>query len=271
MEYFSDLEFVLWGGCRKCTASCRRHLFDGYYGLQFIRSGGICVSCEGKEPWTASGPLVFFTFPGVRFSYHTPSGSRDHLYVCFRGKRVERYLQGGLLAAGPGRKVRITDVSGFSDAVETLFRTLRRSGGSGGGSAHGEAVLQLERALLLAASQPSLRSKGSFDRKIIRSLAEEIAEDPARPWDFRDLAEEYGISVVHFRRLFARETGSPPRSFLLEQRIRHAVQLLRSTDMRIKEIACECGFGGEFYFSRQFRKRMNQSPKECRAENPGPV
>lgn len=270
MEYFSDLEFVLWGGCRKSTASCRGHLFDGYYGLQFIRSGEIYVNCEGGEPWTASGPLVFFTFPGVRFSYHTPSGSRDHLYVCFRGERVERYLQGGLLAAGPGRKVRITDVSGFSDAVEALFRILRRSGGRGG-SAHGEAVLQLERTLLLAASQPSLRPKGSFDRKIIRSLAEEIAEHPARPWDFRDIAEEYGISPVHFRRLFARETGFPPRSFLLEQRIRLAVQLLRSTDMRIKEIAYECGFGGEFYFSRQFRKRMDQSPMEYRAANSGPA
>ena len=270
MEYFSDLEFVLWGGCRSSTASCRHHLFDGYYGLQFIRSGEIHVECEGAESWTTSGPLVFFTFPGLRFSYHTPSGSRDHLYVCFRGERVGRYLLGGLLPAEPGRKVRITDVSGFSDSMTALFRILRRIGGSGT-AAHGEAVLQLERTLLLAASQPPLRSKGSFDRKIIQSLAEEIAEHPARSWDFRDIAEEYGISPVHFRRLFARETGFPPRYFLLEQRIRHAVQLLRSTDMRIKEIAYECGFGGEFYFSRQFRKRMNQSPKEYRAANPGPA
>ena len=260
MDYFSNLEFVCFGNTRKSNRINANRYFDGYYGLQFILSGEIMVDCEGSEVWQSSGPLVFFTSPGRRFTYGTPCGFRHHFFICFKGERVKQYIDGGLIPEHPGVEIPITAADELTNILEDLIRTLRRNTRT----SHGEAVLMLEKALLLVANQPENHRRRHVGAVEIRELAEKIAEHPEYEWDFRNIVREYGISEVHFRRLFVQETGSAPLHYVLLHRVHAAAGLLLSTDMRIKEIAYQCGFGGEFYFSRQFRKIMNMSPSDYR-------
>lgn len=260
MDYFDDLKFICYGNSRKnAYANCRRN-FE-YYGLQFIRSGQILVECEGCETWQDSGPLVFFTAPGRLFSYCTPEGTRDHIFICFNGERVQRYLASGLLPDSSGKKILITDAEELSSQLEALLRTLRRNTPV----AHCEAVLQLERILFQVINQPPARQEGSVNSAAVRDFARRIAEHPERRvWSLAKEAAACRISQVHFRRLFTREIGKSPQAYLLEHRLHYAAQLLLSTDMLIKEIAWASGFGGAFYFSRQFRKKLKMSPAEYR-------
>ncbi len=260
MDYFSDIDFVIFGSSRKNTTVARERFFDGYYGLQFVRSGDIFLQCDDEEPWQASGPLVFFTSPGKSFTYYTPHGSRDHFFVCFRGERVKRYLQSGLLPDVSGKKFPIVDMETFSAVTDSLLKMLRRNSAT----SHGEAVLLLEKAMLLTANQPQPQKAGIFDRKHIHDLAERIAEHPEEQWNFQHEASLCSLSDIHFRRLFTMETGMSPRHYVLHHRVSYAAALLQSTDMLIKEIAFECGFAGEFYFSRQFSRIMKESPSEFR-------
>ncbi len=260
MDYFSDLTFENSGSCRKSDSVAYNRYFEGYYGLQFIRSGEISVSCEGRESWQSRGPLVFFTAPDKLFSYCTPNGKRHHLWCCFKGERVQRYLAGGLLPSTPGVRIPIVEVDEFTAVMENLLRMIRRKTPA----AHAEAVLLLEKALMMVNCQPLAQQDGRFNRELIRELADKIAEHPEREWNFKYEAASFKLSEVHFRRLFFQETGIAPRQYVLEHRIRHAAGLLQSTSMLIKEIAFECGFGGEFYFSRQFCRIMKQSPSEFR-------
>ena len=172
MDYFSDLTFENAGSCRKSDSVARCRYFEGYYGLQFIRSGEIFVDCEGNEPWQSRGPLVFFTVPEKLFSYGTPNGTRHHLWCCFRGERVQRYLAGGLLPADPGCRIPIIKVDEFTAVMENLLRMVRRKTPA----AHAEAVLLLEKALLMVNNQPQAQQEGRFNRELIRELAEKIAE-----------------------------------------------------------------------------------------------
>lgn len=260
MDYFSDLTFENYGSCRKSNSVAHCRYFEGYYGLQFIRSGEIFVDCEGNPSWQSRGPLVFFTAPDKLFSYGTPNGTRHHLWCCFRGERVQRYLTGGLLPQNPGSRIPIIKVDEFTAVMENLLRMIRCKTPA----AHAEAVLLLEKALVMVNNQPQAPQMGRFNRELIRELAEKIAEHPEKEWDFKCEAAAFKLSEVHFRRLFFQETGVAPRQYVLEHRIRHAAGLLQSTGMLIKEIAFECGFGGEFYFSRQFCRIMKQSPSEFR-------
>ena len=84
-----------------------------------------------------------------------------------------------------------------------------------------------------------------------------------RPQGDRDPAEEarrLGVSPVHFRRLFARVTGSPPHRFLLEARLQSAARLLRTSADPLKEIAGRCGIYDEYHLSRLFRRRFGIAP-----------
>src|SRR5262249_18608792 len=56
------------------------------------------------------------------------------------------------------------------------------------------------------------------------------------------LASEFNLSKSHLQHLFKRQTGLSLGHLLVEQRLERAAQLLKSTNMRIKEIAFEVGY-----------------------------
>lgn len=264
MDYFSDLSFVCYGSLRNVRTMSLNRTFEGYYGIQFIRGGEIHVECDGITPWDDTGPLLFLTAPDRTFSYYTRGGPLDHLYICFRGERVKRYMESGLLPSDPGKKIIITAPDELFSVMESAIRLLRR--GASRPENHGKAVLLLEKALLLIRYQPPLCEGDTCRRDSLRKLAERIAEHPEEKWDFQKESAELNLSEVHFRRLFQQENGMSPLRFVLDRRIKAAELLLASTNMLIKEIAFECGFGGEFYFSRQFRKWKKISPTEYRRQ-----
>ena len=78
------------------------------------------------------------------------------------------------------------------------------------------------------------------------------------------LAEQSGLSVRHFNRLFQNTYHTSPGRYLLQYRIQKSENLLHYTNMSIAEIAYQCGFNDSNYFSRQFRKIHNISPRQYR-------
>lgn len=51
-----------------------------------------------------------------------------------------------------------------------------------------------------------------------------------------------------------------PLEYLNQIRINKAVELLRNTELSVKEVCFECGFKSSQYFSRIFKKQMKVSP-----------
>jgi AraC-like DNA-binding protein len=56
--------------------------------------------------------------------------------------------------------------------------------------------------------------------------------------------------------------GLTPIDFVQEMRIKRAVQLMKSSDYTIAEIAYQTGFNDPKYFSRSFKKHLGSSPSE---------
>ncbi|WDI41031.1 helix-turn-helix domain-containing protein [Bremerella sp. P1] len=78
------------------------------------------------------------------------------------------------------------------------------------------------------------------------------------------LTEIAGMSRRSFMRAFEEATGSTPIAYLIQLRLSRSAELLWATDKSVTEIAFEVGFNDSNYFSRQFRKRFNVSPREYR-------
>ncbi len=74
------------------------------------------------------------------------------------------------------------------------------------------------------------------------------------------LAQEAGISDVHFRNEFKRCYGLSPLSYLKQVRIQNAKQLLRSGYYTVTDVALECGFENISYFSYEFKRLTGESP-----------
>lgn len=79
-----------------------------------------------------------------------------------------------------------------------------------------------------------------------------------------DLASTTGLSVDYFSRQFKKYTGITPVEYIKSFRLAKAVEILKSQDIPISDVAVETGFGDPCYFTRQFRQTLGMSPSEYR-------
>ena len=79
------------------------------------------------------------------------------------------------------------------------------------------------------------------------------------------LAEEHGMSVYHFHRIFKEQTGRNFYDTLQSIRLQKAANLLIvNRGMSISQIAAQCGYGSHSAFIRAFSKRYGVSPTRWR-------
>ncbi|PGH40196.1 MAG: AraC family transcriptional regulator, partial [Candidatus Nephrothrix sp. EaCA] len=64
-----------------------------------------------------------------------------------------------------------------------------------------------------------------------------------------------------------KKTGYSPMVFFNRLKVQRACQYLKSSTLRINEIAYKIGIQDPFYFSRMFAKTIGISPAEYRKKN----
>ena len=77
-------------------------------------------------------------------------------------------------------------------------------------------------------------------------------------------AEVLNITPEYLSTLFKREMGMNFSVFLKEFRMKQAKRLLKSTNLKIYEIAQECGYSNSNYFTKVFKEVTGISPAEYR-------
>lgn len=79
------------------------------------------------------------------------------------------------------------------------------------------------------------------------------------------IAEQVSLSETYFSTLFKQELEQSFVKYLSGIRIERAKALLEQTDSKIFDIAIQCGFSDEAYFSRVFKKITGIAPSEWRS------
>ena len=81
-----------------------------------------------------------------------------------------------------------------------------------------------------------------------------------------EIAASIGISRGHLVRLFKQEIGLSPAQCIRNIRLDQAALMLARSDIRIQDIADDCGFENQFHFSRAFKQQYHISPRHYRDE-----
>lgn len=79
-----------------------------------------------------------------------------------------------------------------------------------------------------------------------------------------DFARNANMSVSNFNKIFTKEVGTSPKSYLTSVRLNKSLNLLRRNDFSVSEIAVKCGFSTLSHFSAAFKKSFSMSPSEYR-------
>lgn len=80
------------------------------------------------------------------------------------------------------------------------------------------------------------------------------------------LAEKFSYNTSYFSELFKTKVGQTFVQYVAELRMKHACQLLQTTELGLSDIAELTGFSNASYFSSRFKKTFQISPSEYRLE-----
>ncbi|MCI5055269.1 MAG: AraC family transcriptional regulator [Flavobacteriales bacterium] len=96
----------------------------------------------------------------------------------------------------------------------------------------------------------------SFQEVIQKNLYESL--------NLEDLAFLTNNSLSTFKRKFQSIYGTTPNKYFVSKRLEKAQNLLMASQLNIAEIAYDCGFSDESYFTKTFKKYYNITPTEFR-------
>lgn len=82
----------------------------------------------------------------------------------------------------------------------------------------------------------------------------------------KTLANHLNVNASYLSALFSEEMGISLTNYVTQCRIEHAKKLLTHSNLSVKNIALQCGFSDIHYFSRQFKKYTEMSPKIYREQ-----
>lgn len=110
----------------------------------------------------------------------------------------------------------------------------------------------------------NMEQQNNKESKTIRLIKEYIEQNYNMPLTLEMVAREVCLSPVYLSALFKTETGVGFCNYLLEVRIEHAKNLLRTTNIGIGDVAYSVGYTDARHFSKLFKKQTGINPVEYR-------
>lgn len=94
----------------------------------------------------------------------------------------------------------------------------------------------------------------------LTTVAEAAADSCTRPTSLAMLAGQAAVHPVYLARAFRRHFGQSLGAFMLQCRVRRAMDRLASTSDAISGIAMDCGFADQAHLTRLFRREVGVPP-----------
>jgi AraC-like DNA-binding protein len=105
---------------------------------------------------------------------------------------------------------------------------------------------------------------GGLGEEGIGRVLSAMHADPFHHWTVRAFAKIAGMSRSTFAEHFTRAVGEPPLRYLSRWRLTLAADLLRSSGLKVTEVAYRSGYASDAAFSRAFKAHFGYAPSEAK-------
>ncbi|WP_413026387.1 response regulator transcription factor [Paenibacillus taichungensis] len=99
---------------------------------------------------------------------------------------------------------------------------------------------------------------------VIESAKRYIEENYMLELTLTSLAEQYNYNSTYFSEIFKEAAGISFIQYVTEVRMKHAIRLLKETQLTVWDVTELTGFRSPSYFSSKFKKMFNISPSDYR-------
>ncbi|MFD2114847.1 AraC family ligand binding domain-containing protein [Paenibacillus yanchengensis] len=187
-------------------------------------------------------------------------------WVAFQGSKAKQLVQ----SAGFSEQTAVQHIAAHKEAA-LLFRYIYRSLQRDRAVAQLRSTSYLQLFLSLYMEQFTVEQSllddttVSDEQRLQQQIVHYLSSQYTEPVSIEQMAVSLGYNRAYLSRIFKKQTGITPISFLLRLRLDRAKLLLRERhDLTVEQVAASVGLQDALYFSKQFRKTFQQSPSEYR-------
>jgi AraC-like DNA-binding protein len=246
-------------GFRDCTRYNVENNPD-YYCTHLILRGRLHLQTGNGVDVMLGKDDIFSMWPGIACSFYAaPPYAGDEV-------EMDWVRVGGPMAADLSRAMGTTEARPWNHAADPkrareLIRNLHVLTAEYPPQADLLAVATLHQ---IAAACAHERPVPTGDRPLALRIRDAMHQHVASGMNITDYAQAFKIARSHFFTLFKETFGKSPIEVLTEIRMDRAKDLLKNTDLSMKEVAFASGYSDPLYFSRLFRRRTGMPPSKFR-------
>lgn len=190
----------------------------------------------------------------------------EFLWVHFDGRGAEGYYHYAMRNGFRVFSLSEEERSAEEKILTTVLQKVQEKGPAAG-ILISELLTRMATVLMLSDFSEAKQMKGGTGGYLpdyVRTAREKIEKDYSLEMRLGELAAAGGVSACYLSREFRRCTGKTVMEYLLEVRLSQAKELLRFTDLSVREVAERCGMPNVSHFIESFRKREGATPHAYR-------
>ncbi len=225
------------------------------YHILIVTGGEYSVLHQGKTYTLGAGDMVIYE-PHEEHRYENKPHSSS-MWCHFTGTAASEImtdcgLNGGVYFSEPDTE--LCDI--FSRMIQRHFLPGERS------LANASLIELLHRVSVLV-REPVQKHRNETLLPVLTYI--NVNYNKKIPLD--ELARQSGYSKSRFSHVFSEYTGTTPVKYQNDVRLKVSREMLLSTLQSVGEIAFNCGFEDQLYFSRLFKRKYGVTPTEYRTQN----
>lgn len=115
---------------------------------------------------------------------------------------------------------------------------------------------QLQKLLNSSASLPEPESVSPILQQVLDYIHAHLTENIT----LKEIAAQLGMSQSYFCRWFKQLVGISPYQYVLQQRVEQAKQLLQDPNIKLVDVALQCGFNSQSHLIHHFKRQTDTTP-----------
>lgn len=236
-----------------------------FYLMHVILSGSGSFITEHQRYELHAGD-TFLIRPNELISYVSDSNDPWHYrWVAFRGEQAEHLVATAGFNSGC-EVINIASLEPTGSYYHDILEAFRYSHPTS--SIYASGLLHMIMTEYGRAQQPSdhgLHRQQINEHQLHNQIVHYLTTQYTHPVSIEHMAEALGYNRAYLSRIFKQKIGVTPSTFLLQLRLDNAKRLLRERhELTIEQVSASVGIQDALYFSKQFKKRYQQSPTSYR-------
>lgn len=263
---YSDVFFsYLFNNSRKCTETIREHT------LIYVYSGQIVVLEENKTTTIHAGQSVFLRRNNRVSMNKEPANDQQFsgIFMIFKRQFLRDFYHKIEKDDIPELVHQITDIFKLPDTpdIQSLFQSM---------IPYFDTSIKPSERLMGLKQEEGVYSLLNIDTKFYPTLFDFTQSWKIDILDFLeqnymydlsldDIAHYTGRSLSSFKRDFTKVSNLSPQRWLIERRLKAALDKITNDNQKISDVYLEVGFKNLSHFSSAFKKQYGYSPSKIEA------